>query len=599
MAFQRPTSYAPQPHLLVSEEAQSFQVRVEDEQSVDISQEWVLFSPSIPVVVEARTDTTENALHTTDLSPESELGLPSTGEGRYSEDEGDTDYIGSAQHEVRDEEDGLDSLDSHLLAFHEPTKQRFSHYEHNDAAVLPAHDGRGSFIRRTEEHSASLERHPLLRQIPSVLNALEAREEEEVEAGRTERIRAWRLEQSQILLERIESEVKRMKDSEIVEGVSRSGDEDKVAHSGNIKDKGAASTNVQKENSKEDEDPNTNKDTEDDSNAPFWKRITRRVIRDIIGIDEPLLSIILGESLPDIDETSTSTGDVSSAKLDTDGQDVMTSRKDWQERLLERIALELGKLVHRLSKHPGAFSTYLRTQQTPDYVGATFPTARSPSEATARSSLHAEANHQVSDDLSNGATQFLPSIPPQILHPEPKSNAIDSPLDHSSTRTPITETDRLRLEREYWERELDISMVFSFLRNRFSRRRPHPAPQSTYITSQRPSSILSSSSTTAAAAAAAARAATIRQHHPLASKLQPSPRTENSLYLHHLTSITSSLKRPGSSCGSESTKSNKKAKGKGSESGVFSRNYWDLGGSVGGSTDIATEGGGLGGWGEV
>ena len=592
MAFQRPTSYAPRPHVSSSEATQGFHPQIEDEQSVDTSQEWVLFSPSIPPVVDIRTDVTEDTVHTTDPSPGSDLGLPSTEAGRYSEDEGDTDYISSARYEAKDEDDGLDSLDSHLHAFHEPSLQRFSYHEHNNAAVLPAHDGKGSFIRRFEEQSPSPERDSSKRQNSGVLNALEAREEEEMEAGRTERIRAWRLEQSQILLERIENEVKRIQKSQIGEpgrGALRSEDDDKLDNSGNIDSKNAASSSLRNEqNSKEGKETGSTKDIEDDTNAPLWKRITRRVIRDIIGIDEPLLSIILGESLPEIDNTSTSTAHLSPS------QDVsMASRRGWQERLLERIALELGKLIHRLSKHPGAFSTYLRTQQTPDYVGATFPTTRTSHQTTPRSSPEVEPIHQKSDEMINDATQFLPSLPTQIIRSGPKSNVIDSTPDHSSTSARVTENERLRLEREYWERELDISMVFSFLRNRFSRHRHCTSPPSTYFTTQLPSIIHSSSTD------AATRAATIRQHHPLASKIQPSHRTDNGMYLQHLTAISTSLKRSGSSCGSESTKSNKKAKGRGSESGLGSRNYWDLGGSVGGSTDIAAEGGGLGGWGEV
>lgn len=529
----------------------------------------------------------------------SDLGATSTADGQASEEDAEgVDSVGHAQGVARDEEDGLDSLDSHLYAFDEPYMQRSLLDEHNTAAVLPAHDGLGSFLERTnisQEHVLPLPQRPITR----IQSALALGDDDEMEVGRAERIQAWRLEQSQILLERIEKEIGQIKTRKAavddrgkssldstreIKDTLQSSDHDRNHALGVAMESNGMRASAEN-GSRHDGDGD-----DDDTTMPFWKRITRRVIRDIIGIDEPLLSIIMGETLPEVNDTSGPsaflTGDPLDARQD---DDVAEAQHGWEERLLERIALELGKVVHRISKHPGAFQTYLKTQEPPPYVGRTSSTSAAPKLPTPALSI----DHRRSIDLTNGgSSQFFPSIPPlQASSPAATTAAAAgmariTPLPSMSSSAHL-EAERLRLEREYWERELDISMVFSFFRSRFGR---SPRPLGLF---NRPSTVVPSNTVTSAAAAAAAvastthssaaaRAAAIRQHHPLVS--QPAS--------HHLSFFppASSLKR--SSCTSTSTTKSKKARGSersATTTSTTSRNYyWDFGGAPGLSFLTAT-----------
>ena len=113
------------------------------------------------------------------------------------------------------------------------------------------------------------------------------------------------------------------------------------------------------------------KGEEPEENESFWNRITRRVIRDLMGIDDDLLSLIFGESLPEDDDLSTTPP--ANQPLDAAKSIIASNQYDqssWEYRLLERISRELGILVNQISDHPGAFSTYLQSAQTPlPYAG--------------------------------------------------------------------------------------------------------------------------------------------------------------------------------------------------------------------------------------
>jgi hypothetical protein len=140
-----------------------------------------------------------------------------------------------------------------------------------------------------------------------------------------------------------------------------------------------------------------------------------------MGIDNGLLSIIFGEALPEYDDLLT-TPPVHAARsiIATNHYD----QSSLEFRLLERIARELRILVNQISDRPGAFPTYLQSQQTPiPYVGLP-ETARDTPIASRR-----------------------PRIPILPQHPS----------------QPVT--------REKWE----LKMVFRYLRSRFTYKfRPSP-----------------------------------------------------------------------------------------------------------------------------
>lgn len=340
---------------------------------------------------------------------------------------------------------------------------------------------------------------------------------------------------------------------------------------------------------------NADEEAADEENESFWNRITRRVIRDLIGIDDDLLEIIFGESLPEDDDLSSTPP--ANSPLDA-ARGILPSdqykQDSWEHRLLERIARELGILVNQISDHPGGFSTYLQTQQTPlPYAGLPVipETAREP-----------VATEQPTSSILTSAPelQFQPTIQPSSAIPISTSLASSTLKAEDATprqTNPLSQP----LTREEWERDLDIKMVFRYLKDRFTAKfSPYPAqyPQLDFTTSG------TSHLATASTADSAARAARVRQHHPLVTR-QPNSMKERRRSIEKRTwkpSVPSNsvvvegrgmVRRGSSSCASERVKR--------TVSGS-SRHYWDFGpggsGSVGsGSLIVST--GGMGSWGEV
>jgi hypothetical protein len=333
---------------------------------------------------------------------------------------------------------------------------------------------------------------------------------------------------------------------------------------------------------------------EGSENLSLWQRITRRVIRDLIGLDEDTLSVIFGESLPEEASTPKPGSPISLSAdkaLQDAGIDPATISEDgWQTRLLERVAQELGILVHQLSEHPGAFSTYQRTQSAPDYAGLSSTTLNS-SNPTELGSSRPLSSQPTSD--TPASAHFAPTFQAQQtphtyseaslwgIEEEP---AEADPLDSFRTTPAPTANiaEDLVREREYWERELDVKMIFNFLVKRFSTRRPSISAPLT--TNAPPVSI-----STDEGVNSARRAAIIRQHHPLVSRTtdhglptssssqsREMKRKEPTYRTHYNppASLRHQKLRSNSSCASQSTKKSKR-------SSNSARNYWDLGGSVG------------------
>ncbi|OOF89802.1 hypothetical protein ASPCADRAFT_60807, partial [Aspergillus carbonarius ITEM 5010] len=333
-------------------------------------------------------------------------------------------------------------------------------------------------------------------------------------------------------------------------------------------------------------------------------RITRKVIRDLIGIDDSLLSVLFGESLPctDNDEQQPPARDYA-FNIEALNQELDSVPEDhpiWQTRVLQRIAHELGILVSQLCEHPGAFTTYLNMSNDIPNQYAGIPLDRVPEEGDVPS---ASVGPTALESSMNTESVLSPHFSPTLGEPSSREHAAQWGIEeddymsrpaNNSAAEPLAESAHTQQEKEYWERDLDVSMVFRYLRNRFSHRggnsdSHHGSPRRTPPDASR-------------------RAAIIRQHHPLVarahSRSQAQIRRQSQYSSHHSgpTGVSSpilrqNLRRPSSSCASQSAKMSAVSSRR-TLTGS-SRNYWDIGGSVDSGSAVAPVAAGLGGWGEV
>ncbi|KAK8196296.1 hypothetical protein BKA81DRAFT_287458, partial [Phyllosticta paracitricarpa] len=645
MAFQqprrppvaRPLSYTspppPQDHAESSQQ-HHHQHRLQTQTSpqckrpLDESEEWVLFSPSAAGSTTGRTHTTstERTPRTAGLSRLSDFGsLGTAARSEQLDDEELDDHVADdvtcQGTDPSDDADGaeLDSLDDGLHAFHDNHHQQ-QQLGDSSQTVFPTHDGFGTFpgsSAAVQEQMMQFERYNVSRKakqprrrssVQRRLDILEEAEGLELDERR-QRIERWRLEQSRALLEEIERETRRRR------RMSRASLAQSVAAASKAGESSGAST------------ANTRQDPAED--ASFWRRFTKKVIRDLMGIDENLLSVIFGESLP----TEAMSGSSWSAEKDLtassevrDAPDMaLTRHETWEHRLLDRIARELGTLVHQLSEHPGAFSTYLRTQEPLAYAGMS--TQAGPQTAARRPSnvsTAAESSATSTQTQSTPNIQFQPTLPPQTTtYSEASLWGIEEEPEppFAYTSTSAAAANAAQRDRDYWERDLDVKMVFNFLKDRFSSRPPSPVNDGgSSDNDDRAGPVhplggrnVDGPSTASGRRPSASspiyrrdsffrdhqiqhRAALIRHHHPLVSR-----NLHHQHYHHHhassllsattnnnnnqsTTTITvpipssdaASAAVPApmrSSCASQSTRRSRKS--------GSSRNYWDLGGSVG------------------
>ncbi|KAK8242204.1 hypothetical protein IWZ00DRAFT_513587 [Phyllosticta capitalensis] len=486
MAFQqprrppvaRPLSYTSPPPQEQAEPSQ--QTSPHRKRSLDESEEWVLFSPSVAGSAgRTHTTSTERTPRTAGLSRLSDFGSLDTAARSEQLDDDDLD-ADDADDNVTcqgtdpsdDAEAELDSLDDGLHAFHEPAQQLGD----SSQTVFPTHDGFGTFpgsstavqeqMMQFEKYNNS-RRPKQARRRSSVQRRLDVLEETEgyEQDERRQRIERWRLEQSRALLEEIERETRRRR------RMSRASMAKSVAAASTAGESSrAASTATSRQDPAED--------------ASFWRRFTKKVIRDLMGIDENLLSVIFGESLPAEAAASGSSSsaeaqDVTASSEVRDAPEMALARHEtWEHRLLDRIARELGILVSQLSDHPGAFSTYLRTQEPLAYAGMAAQTGHQTARRSSNVSTAVESTATSNQSQSTPNIQFQPTLPPQTTtyseaslwgieeEPEPPYAAY-----HSTSAAAATAVQR---DREYWERDLDVKMVFNFLKDRFSSRPPSP-----------------------------------------------------------------------------------------------------------------------------
>ncbi|KAK2750612.1 hypothetical protein FQN57_002683 [Myotisia sp. PD_48] len=602
----------------------------------DDSTEWVLFSP----VANSHTASTDRTPRTAGLSRLSDFGSLNTA-ARLSDHDGrtDLDTIADVQFEGLNEDEltELDSIDDGLHAFREPVNyhnQSPDRLHQSDPAILPTHDGLGTFapsglhvqqqLWRHEQYNPSRLSELRHRRLSSVQRHVDTVDEGQgigMGPERRQRIEQWRMEQSKALFDEFERETrrrhrKRAKNRGRLSGVGSQSIVSTEASS-------ALYTPVSSDTTRDPDSTLDAADEDSDSEESFWRRITRKVIDGLIGIDDTLLSVILGEAL--IMETEPNQNQQHNAldrgyksttvfepvaptpmSLDESMKDAVESSNEqssWQGRLLDRIARELGILVHQICEHPGAFTTYLRTNAdiAGTYAGIPIskptPTPTPASLLSARRPAHSRnQSYQSNGNTSIQTPNFIPTLQDAATRhaalwgveedpsdkPRSTNDGVkgqDSQSAFMEQQQQLSESERLAREREYWERELDVKMVFRYLRSRFAGK-TSLSEQNTQRFQPRQHD--------------PSRVAIIRQHHPLVKHAESNARLHRSspaVYRH--------IRRASSGCASQSTRNSVSTKRNIPGSGS-SRHYWDIGGSVGSSSAVLPPiGSGMGSWGEV
>ncbi|KAH8893529.1 hypothetical protein GQ53DRAFT_117623 [Thozetella sp. PMI_491] len=594
MAFHQPVQ-----HRVVRVEGDARQSSVDLAPQVrsgpDESQTWVLFSPA----TDAGTTTSylssfEDTQQTPGRSRISDLGSLGTlaRSDRNSEPQNSAVPSDVIDESIAEEDAELDSLDSHLPEFRTiPSPYSTNPPGGSDVApVLPGHDGLGSFRlpsqwmgAEEQEQLYAFERYNP-RRVKRRRESMERAETElanEVrESDRIRRIEDWRLEQSRLLLDQIQKETRRRRQSETLSQRPRGGIIESLATASAL-DKAAEDMELSSNDWHDQDEPALSAAQPQDET---WSRFTRRVIRDLMGIDDRLLSILFGEALPDEDDLSSTPK--ASALQPALGQDPVESSDDssWHLRMLERFAQELGLLVHQMSTHhPGAFSTYKRMQQTP------LPYAGLPVIPESAQDAAPPPQEKV-EESSFPMPQFQPTVTQPVNIPGARSEppaALQASLEELTGRPDPAET----FTQQEWEQDLDIKLVFRYLRSRFSPSRAPPAFNSG-------TSHLATSSTQDAAA----KAARVRQHHPLVSHSHPHghqrtrPSERRTFKATSPASPVAIRHHRTGSCASQSTRPS--ARRSSVSSRHSSRHYWDIGGSIGTGSMIASTGP-MGSWGEV
>ena len=555
--------------------------------TIDESQEWILFSPAQNESHTSQTPRT--ATHLSDFgSLETHFRSQRLGESQ------DNDLTCQGT-EVDDDGAELDSLDDGLHAFHHPFSASSNKLDQSGGTVLPTHDGFGTFpstaglqeqLWQFERYNPHRKRH--VRRRSSVQKKLDAMEEEQemgVEDERTARIEKWRLEQSRVVLEEIEKETRRRRRRmSRMSGAGGSIDLRSSLH------ENAAAAVMQRQEGVIHEEPETVKSEPEQPSESFWQRITRRVIRDLIGLDENTLSVIFGESLPaEASPTPTQPSPIAAATASPPTSRVTFDDPgySWEVKLLNHIARELGVLVHQLTEHDGrAFTTYLRTQAEPEYAG--LPIHHLPRR---QPSLRQRRRQQTAQPTANDS-MFAPTL---LQPPVSPTEAPDTSLWGIEEEPLGDDKDiaQLQQEREYWERDIDVNMIFSYLKRRFSSQTP-PPPSDSALPLPASWATVPTASALGTSPESLRRAEVIRKQHPLVSRAAAqaqNKRRDSLLKRHQVQQILQ--KRPStSSCASQSTKRSRRS--------GSSRHYWDIGGSVGSvGSGPAMSSGGLGGWGEV
>lgn len=610
-------------------------------QSRDESQTWVLFSPA-----------TDSGTTTSYLSSVQD-DQPTPGRSRISDlgslhmiAQSDSPYSEPAnsdlfeEDEVIEDDAELDSLDSHLPEFLNRGQQGGFQGGFQSTTILPGHDGLGSFGLNTQGLGTEIQetmyqferynpRRVKRRRESLELGQLALESEETQETVRRRRIEDWRLEQSRILLEEIHKETRRRRESTVsaLTNKLRRGSqvsteaEAEEATMSTVDDLAPDAPMVGTEWHDQDAselDLGADLGEGEGGEASYWTQITRKVIRDFMGIDDRLLCVLFGEALPgdlDLETDDLSTTPKASAPV------ANTAEEDpsWQLRVLDRIACELGSIVNQLSSHPhpGAFSTYAHVQQMAlPYAGLpvipegtdvpTRPSVQATPATTGKENHRSNAPSKRSSDVEGSTMPAIPQFQP-TLQTIPHTRPMAIPRTKSSenpVEAPAPEKQPGTFTQQEWEQDLDIKLVFRYLRNRFTSSRAAASnPPTNHAGPQQQQQQQHPHPNPACPQDVAARAAArVRQHHPLVRGVHPHPRRA-SFKASQPAGAVGPLQRHPSSCTSQSTRRSGRRGSISVSSRHSSRHYWDIGardgaGSVGTGSLIASTGP-MGSWGEV
>lgn len=570
MAFQQPV-HAPPRTAPILPEAQARAPEALPTQHIAPAdaQEWVLFpTPQRPSPSLIRTASTTNTPQTAGLSRLSEFGSFNTlaRSGVDNEDEV----------ALQDDED-LDSLDEGLHAFQEHVTGQETTYADHIGSILPTHDGLGTFPGSSalvQEHlwqfeSANPQRKTLghSRRRSSIQRRLDALEHDDgirVEKDRMERIERWRLEHSRILLEEVEKASRRRSSHQLELPTAATLDIEK------------ASTGAHGTASRGTPVPFTKADARklEGGDNP-WFRFVQSFLQDLMGIDDDVLSLVFGEALLPVNEGRT-------LDTSTTGRDVLKQGIALQSSpalnltILNHLSQELASALRQLSYTPAVVGSPV-DRITLDYAGIPVaqPGAQQPSPPSAIQSDTPEAGAE-----STPNPVFKPTL-------EDRPRSAGSDFGHAALwgiEEESVDTLSSTQDREYWEQTPSIRTIFRLLHQHFTARR-RPLLTASTLGSSKASNVATTST-----ADSLRRASVIRQHHPLVS-CQHARRTA-AINRHHsshsLPYLYSPLfKRGEGSCASMSSRKSKRGSGS-------SRNYWDIGESIGSGSV-----GGIGVWGEV
>ncbi|KAL8681306.1 MAG: hypothetical protein Q9186_002570 [Xanthomendoza sp. 1 TL-2023] len=541
----------------------------------DQSPGWLLFprerSPSY-----TQTASTACSPQTAALSRLSEFGSLNTA-ARFGHDN---------EHEGAPEDDeDLDSLDEGLQAFQENIfDSEVAHIDHT-ASILPTHDGLGTFPPSSypvQEYMWQFERfnpqrtpshhHRRPSSVQRRLDALEADDGVQAERERMDRVERWRIEHSRILLEEVEQATR--KNSSHRAALDETSSPARAAETSTsslshkppaLKEIDMTSTEIDAGHPEQDDNP--------------WYRIVRKIIGDVMGINETTLAMVFGEAI--FGDEAWSRRNTSSSSRDRASQSLVPQSSSYRTlTLLESLSQELASIFRRLAQSP----TSLRAPVNPlslDYAG--IPLARPCFQRTAALAPCQRERVPVEAE-SNPTPLFVPT-----LNEPPESATSD--LAHAALwgiEEEPAETLNAREDFEYWEQTPSIKTIFRLLHQHFTAHR-RPVLTLGSLSSSKPSNVA-----VTATANSVRRAAVIRQHHPLVSRQHlrrsASHNGASHAHRHHgsYPNLSSPLfKRSESSCASISVRKGKRGSGS-------SRNYWDVRGSVGSGSM-----GGMGVWGEV
>ena len=443
-----------------------------------LQEQWVLFSPQRNSTLNARSVSSKQTPFSTERSQKNDQDTTSFTAGGYRKDAGKkTDSLlddqstrstdNSRSSALEDEK--LDSLDLHLHAFRDTAFQQSASKEYNQTALLPAHDGRGSFLvfgSYEKEQWRSSERlaQPRLGSLSNV-NSDHLDGEREVEMARIARIHAWRMEQS-------------------------------VLQQRDHKDPGTRRFGVSRGTRSQVQGGPTSKN----------------------GRQKPT------STLPDANSTAELLGVPDYAPIDSPEDDSAIRPVGWLDRLLNRIAYELGIYANHLTVHPSAFTTY------PQYGEPTIPwqhasmSAQRASNSKGRLYGSRRNSYQSIDSTQQSSIIFRPTVWVGRKNYSGSRDSEQVQNDPSPSVAPLRTQSMVPEESwselDYWERKLDFAAVVTFVYDRFFLSRystgsQQPSAVSALEQHSDPTSVRSlDCAHPTAGAAAAARAATIWQTHP-------------------------------------------------------------------------------------